>query len=65
MDQFTTIQMDVARDRIARYRREADVARIRARQGRRQPIRRTIGRTMIRIGQRMAAEPSFRPARSR
>ena len=30
-----------------------------------QPIRRAIGRSIIRIGERVAAEPSFRPARSR
>lgn len=46
---------------------EAASAR-RARQTRRpqpQPIRRAIGRSIIRIGERVAAEPSFRPARSR
>jgi hypothetical protein len=30
-----------------------------------QPIRRAIGRSIIRIGERVAAEPSFRPARPR
>jgi hypothetical protein len=34
-------------------------------QPRPQPIRRAIGRSIIRIGERVAAEPSFRPARSR
>jgi hypothetical protein len=29
------------------------------------PIRRAIGRSIIRIGERVAAEPAFRPARSR
>ena len=31
----------------------------------RQPIRRVVGRSIVRIGERVAAEPSFRPARSR
>ena len=30
-----------------------------------QPIRRTIGRSIIAIGARVAAEPSIQPARSR
>ncbi len=30
-----------------------------------QPVRRAIGRSIIRIGQRVAADPSFTPARSR
>jgi hypothetical protein len=34
-------------------------------QPRPQPVRRAIGRSIIRIGERVAAEPSFRPARSR
>ena len=63
MESFTDMQMQMARERIGRYRREADNARYHG--PRSQPIRQTIGRTIIRIGQRMAAEPSFRPARSR
>jgi len=31
----------------------------------RQPIRRAVGRSIVRIGERVAAEPSFKPARSR
>lgn len=30
-----------------------------------QPIRRALGRSIMRIGERLAAEPSIRPARSR
>ena len=30
-----------------------------------QPVRRRLGRSIIRIGERLAAEPSIRPARSR
>jgi hypothetical protein len=63
MDSITDMQMQIANERIRRYRREAQFARHQA--ARSQPIRRTIGRTIIRIGERMAAEPSFRPARTR
>ncbi len=50
-------------------RRDIDDA-VRARSLRRaavpsQPLRRAIGRSIIRIGERVAAEPSFQPARSR
>ncbi len=31
----------------------------------RQPIRRAVGRSIVRIGERIAAEPSFEPARNR
>jgi hypothetical protein len=30
----------------------------------RAPIRRAVGRSIVRIGERVAAEPSFRPART-
>jgi hypothetical protein len=30
----------------------------------RRPVRRWVGRLLVRMGQRLAAEPSFRPARS-
>jgi hypothetical protein len=62
MDFITDMRMQVANERIRRYRREAQFAR--HQRVRSQPIRRTIGRTIIRIGERMAAEPSFRPART-
>jgi hypothetical protein len=62
MKSYTDMQMQVARERIGRYRKEADSAR-RVRRTR-QPFRRTIGQTIIRIGERMAAEPTFRPART-
>jgi hypothetical protein len=63
MESFTDMQMQVARERISRYRSEAEAAR-RVPQ-RRQPIRQTIGHTIIRIGERLAAEPPLQPARFR
>jgi hypothetical protein len=62
MDFQTDMQMQVANERIRRFRREAQYAR--HQRPRSEPIRRTIGRSIIRIGERMAAEPSFRPART-
>ena len=47
---------------VAQLRRE-----IRARRSHRsdrRPVRRWVGRLLVRMGQRLAAEPSFRPARS-
>jgi hypothetical protein len=62
MKSYADIQMQVARERIGRYRKEAESDR-RVRHSR-QPFRRAIGHTIIRIGERMAAEPTFRPART-
>jgi hypothetical protein len=62
MDFQADMQMQVANERIRRFRREAQYAR--HQRPRSEPIRRTIGRSIIRIGERMAAEPSFRPART-
>lgn len=62
MNTHADIQMQVARERIGRYRKEAEAARRIPHSG--QPFRRAIGHTIIRIGERMAAEPTFRPART-
>ena len=48
--------------RVARMRRELYPAR--ASVSRRRPVRRWVGRQMVRIGVRLAADPSLRPARS-
>jgi hypothetical protein len=58
---------------LARERRASDIqaaanARLFGRsteRSARQPIRRTLGRRIIAIGARVAAEPSIQPARSR
>ncbi len=51
----------LANDRIARELRAASDARHVLRQPSR--IRRSVGRSIIRIGERLAAEPALRPAR--
>lgn len=57
------IALDVARDFQAREaRRAADQRRF---ANPRPSIRRSVGRRVIAIGQRIAAEPSLEPARSR
>ena len=57
---------------LARLRRASDIqaaanARLFARSDRaeRQPIRRVLGRRIIAIGARVAAEPTIQPARTR
>jgi hypothetical protein len=50
-------------DRVAQLRREIHVMRA-ARSGRR-PVRRWVGRQLVRVGARLAADPPLRPARSR
>jgi hypothetical protein len=48
--------------RVAQLRREIRGAR-RARPDRR-PVRRWVGRQLVRVGTRLAADPSLRPVRS-
>jgi hypothetical protein len=61
------IQLQFARERRANDLRAAANARLFARSGRpeRQPVRRVLGRRIIAIGARVAAEPSIQPARPR
>jgi len=44
---------------VARARRAREASPIRP------PIRRSVGRSIVRFGERVAAEPSIQPARSR
>ena len=61
------IQLQFARERRANDLQAAANARLLGRpvQPEPQPIRRAIGRRIIAIGARLAAEPSVQPARSR
>jgi len=63
----TLVQLQLARERQARDIQAAAQARLIDRSARpdRQPLRRTIGRRIIAIGARLAAETSVQPARSR
>ena len=47
---------------VAQLRREIRARR--THRSDRRPVRRWVGRLLVRMGQRLAAEPSFRPARS-
>lgn len=60
-------QLQYARDRHANDLQAAANARLIGRSARShpQPIRRAVGRLIIAIGARVAAEPSVQPARSR
>jgi hypothetical protein len=61
------VQLQFARERRANDLQAAANARLVGRSNRseRQPIRRALGRRIIAIGARVAAEPSIQPARSR
>jgi hypothetical protein len=69
MSNFDPYQLRLANDRIAERLREASEARLVATvepDTRHRPtIRRSIGHSMIRIGERLAAEPPLQSARSR
>jgi len=56
-------RLRLAHDRIAR--RIAEAADDRRATANRPSIRRSVGRSFIRIGERLAAEPHLQPARSR
>ena len=47
--------------RVAQLRREMEA--LQSHRSRR-PVRRWVGRLLVRLGRRLAAEPSLRPARS-
>jgi hypothetical protein len=60
------IAREIRRAQIAEASGTRSVARARsARPGARQPIRRAVGRSIVRFGERIAAEPSIQPARIR
>ena len=62
------VQLQFARERRANDLQAAANARLfglSSERSTRQPIRRTLGRRIIAIGARLAAEPSIQPARSR
>ena len=60
---MTTISLELARERREDEIREAALRRLVAKES--TSLRRSIGRTIIRIGERMAAEPSISLARPR
>jgi hypothetical protein len=49
-------------DRVAQLRREIHLSR--AHRSSRRAVRRWVGRQLVRVGMRLAADPSFRPVRS-
>jgi hypothetical protein len=62
------IQLQFARERRSNDLQAAANARLIGRSDRRearQPLRRALGRRIIAIGARLAADPSIQPARSR
>jgi hypothetical protein len=63
MKTFAEMQFRIAQDRIAREIESAAQARLLDRPG--PSVRRTVGLTFIRIGHRLASEPSLELARSR
>jgi hypothetical protein len=69
MNNFYPDRLLVANDLIADRLREACIARLvatsRAVEQGRPNLRRSIGQSMIRIGERLAAEPPLQSARSR
>ena len=69
MTNFYPDRLLVANDLIADRLREACIARLAAASHefapRRPNLRRSIGQSMIRIGERLAAEPALQSARSR
>jgi hypothetical protein len=48
--------------RVAQLRREIHARGERSRDGR--PVRRWVGRQLVRAGEKLAADPTMRPARS-
>jgi len=67
MQENAQIQLRLANDRIATRIREASVARVIASRATvpTRSVRRTVGHSIIRIGERLAAEPHLQPARPR
>ena len=63
----TELRLRLANDRIARDHRQAAEERLadQARRRHRQSLRQRAARQLIQLGQRLAAEPSLTPARSR
>jgi hypothetical protein len=52
----------VHEDRVRRLRREIHASR--AHRSASRPVRRWVGRQLVRVGKRLAADPSMRPVRS-
>ena len=67
MQENAQIQLRLVNDRIATRIREASDARLIASRTSvpTRSVRRTVGHSIIRIGERLAAEPHFQPARPR
>jgi len=59
-----TLAKAIHTDRLARRIAEREGDRL-VRQSSNRPIRRAIGRSMVRFGARLAAEPNLSPVRSR
>ncbi len=62
--QYQDLLLELRQFEIRRRIEPARFARL-ARQPRRRSIRRNLGRQLIRIGARLAADPALRPARIR
>ena len=63
MNSHAQVQLRLANERIAQRIQDAQHARLAAAVGR-PSMRRSIGHSIIRIGERLAAEPHFQPARN-
>jgi hypothetical protein len=61
MNEHASIQLWLANERAASQMREASNSRLAT--ANTTQFRRTVGLSIIRIGERLAAEPSLRPAR--
>jgi hypothetical protein len=64
MNSHAQHRLAAANETIAARLDEAARERLAAQTSRRRTLRRSIGRSIIRIGERLAAEPSLSPARS-
>jgi hypothetical protein len=62
---FNQLALELARERQERWIEELAQERLVERQTHRQSIRQSVGRRVIAMGERIAAEPSLKLARSR
>jgi hypothetical protein len=63
MKRFAKYQLQLAKERrFDEYRLAADARRVERTS---QPLRRSVGQSIVRIGERLAGEPSLELARSR
>jgi hypothetical protein len=65
MMSFAEIQLQLVKERRAEQIREAAEARRFASRSRRQSVRRAVGQSLVRAGERLAGERSLGLARSR